>query len=197
MKPTPLLLLVPLAWVSFGFAQPAPKQPSSAHGWQQSQQNDAARAFTYTRFTLVGKFVTSPQVKPPQDVPDIPALTVDCIPGQESHSARGRFLAANLLVGATLKVVYVEPEEIRGTSYFPKVAVRYRTDGAGEEQEKWSPGAEKTSASIPKDALKKILRARTLAITADADRGPQVAMQFDLPDAAPVEEACNVDYRNE
>src|ERR1700722_5136265 len=193
MKPSRLLLLVPLAWASFGFAQQAPKHPASANGWQQSQKTDTARAFSYTRFTLVGKFVKPPQVKSPQDVSDIPALTVDCILGEESHTAKGRFLAANLLIGSTLKVVYGEPEEIRGTSYFPKVAVRYRTDGAGEEEEKWSPNTEKTSASIPKDALKKFLRAHTVAITADADRGSQISMQFDVPDATPVEAACNVD----
>jgi hypothetical protein len=192
MKPTPLLLLVPLAWVSFGFASPSPQQSSSTPGWRQAQKTDAARAITYTQFTLVGKFVTSPQ-----DASDRPALSVDCIPGRESHSAKGTFLAANLLVGSTLKIFYVEPEEIHGTSYFPKVAVRYRADGAGEEEEKWSPGTEKTSASIPKVALKKILRARSVAITADDDRGSQVAMQFDMPDPTLVEEACNVDYRRE
>jgi hypothetical protein len=192
MKPTPLLLLVPLAWASFGFAQPAPQQPSSAHGWRQSQKTDAARAIAYTQFTLVGKFVTSPQ-----GASDRPALAVDCIAGQESRGAKGTLLAANLLVGSTLKILYVEPEEIHGTSYFPKAVVRYRTDGAGEEEEKWSPGPDKTSASVPKDALKKILRARTVAITAEDDRGSQVAMQFDMPDPTLVEAACNVDYHKE
>jgi hypothetical protein len=189
MKPTSLLLLVPLAWASFGFAQQSPQQPSSADGWRQSQKTDAARAITYTRFTLVGKFLTSPQ-----GVADRPALAVDCIPAQESPSAKGGFLAANLLIGTTLKIVYVEPEEIHGMSYFPKVAVRYRTDQAKEEEEKWSPGTEKTSVSIPKDALKKILRARTVAITADDEHGSQVAMQFDMSDPALIQEACNVDY---
>jgi hypothetical protein len=190
MKLTPALLLLPLAWVPLGFAEPAPQQPSSAHGWRQSQKTDAARAMTYTQFTLVGKFLTSPQ----NVVSDRPALVVDCIPATESPSAKGRFLAANLLVGNTLKIVYVEPEEIHGTSYFPKVAVRYRIDDAKEEEEKWSAGPEKTSASIPKDALKKILRARTVAITADDDRESHLAMQFDMPDPALVEKGCDVDY---
>jgi hypothetical protein len=190
MKPNPLLLLVPLAWASFGFAEPAPQQPSSAHGWRQSQKTDAARAMTYTQFTLVGKFLTSPQ----NVVSDRPALVMDCIPATESPSAKGRFLAANLLVGTTLKVVYVEPEEIHGTSYFTKIVVRYRIDDAKEEEEKWSAGSEKTSASIPKDALKKILRARTVAITADDDRESHLAMQFDMPDPALVEKDCDVDY---
>jgi hypothetical protein len=190
MKPNPLLLLVPLAWASFGFAEPAPQQPSSAHGWRQSQKTDAARAMTYTQFTLVGKFLTSPQ----NVVSDRPALVMDCIPATESPSAKGRFLAANLLVGTTLKVVYVEPEEIHGTSYFTKIVVRYRIDDAKEEEEKWSAGSEKTSVSIPKDALKKILRARTVAITADDDRESHLAMQFDMPDPALVEKDCDVDY---
>jgi hypothetical protein len=191
MKPTPLLLLVPLAWASFGFAQPAPQQPAPAHEWRQSPKTDDARAMAYTRFTLVGRFLSSPQ----DVVSDRPALAVDCIPGKESHSGKGRFLAANLLVGTTLNIVYVEPEEIHGTSYYPKVAVRYRTDQAKEAEEKWSSGSEKTSASVPKDVLKKILRARTFAITADDSRGSQVAMQFDMPDPTLVEAACDVDKR--
>jgi hypothetical protein len=189
MKPTPLLLLVLLAWGSCGFAQPAPQQPVTAHVWRQSQNTDAARAMTYTRFTLVGKFLT-----PPQDVvANRPALAVDCIPAKESHSSKGRFLAGTLLVGTPLKIIYVEPEEIHGTSYYPKVAVRYRTDEAKEESEKWSPGTEKTSASVPKESLKKILRARTVAITAEDERGSPIAMQFDLSDPAAVEAGCNVD----
>jgi hypothetical protein len=189
MKQTPLLLLVTLAWTSCAFAEQAPPQPSPAHAWRQSQKTDAARAITFTRFTLVGKFLTSPQ----DDATDRPALVVDCIPAKESHSSKGRFLAGSLLVGATLKIIYVEPEQIRGTSYFPKVAVRYRTDDAKEEREEWSPDAEKTSVSIPKDSLKKILRARTVAITADDDRGSQIAMRFDMADPTLVEEGCNVD----
>jgi hypothetical protein len=190
MKPTSLLLLVALTWASFGFSAPARQQPpSSAPVWRQSQETDAAGGTTYTRFTLVGKFLTSPQ----DEVSSRPALVVDCIPGKGAHSPKGRFLAGSLLVGTTLKIVYVEPEEIHGTSYFPKVAVRYRTDDAKEEEENWSPGTEKTSASIDKDSLKKILRARTVAISADDDRGSQVAMKFDMPNPTLVEEGCSVD----
>ena len=193
MKPTPLLLLVPLAWASFGFAQQAPPPTSSAQVWRQSQKTDAARAMTFTRYTLAGKFLTPPQ----SDPANRPALTLDCIPATESHSSKGRFLAGSLLVGSPLKIIYVEPEEIHGTSYYPKVTVRYRIDGAREEEEKWSAGTEKTSASISKDVLERILHARSVAITADDDRGSQVSMQFDMPDPRPVEEACNVDYRKE
>jgi hypothetical protein len=60
-------------------------------------------------------------------------------------------------------------------------------------EEKWSPGTDKTSAAIPKDWLKKILRAHTVEITAEDDRGSQLEMQFDMPNSPPVEDACSVD----
>ena len=111
-------------------------------------------------------------LSPQNVVPNRPALIVDCIPAKESGSSKGRFLAASLHVGSPLKIKYVEPEEIHGTSYFPKVEVRYRTDDGKEEQEKWSPLSEKekTAASIPKEALKRILRARSVSITAEDER---------------------------
>jgi hypothetical protein len=191
MKPAPLFLLLPLVWASCGFAQPPAQPPSSARVWQPSQITDTARSLTYTRFTLRGKFLA-----PPHDqAANRPALSVDCIPGTGSHPHEGRLLATNLLVGSTLKIVYVEPEEIHGTSYYPKVVVRYRTDAAREEEERWAAGTDKSSVSVPKDSLKKILRAHSVAITAEDDRGSQFAMQFSMPDPTPVEDACNVDER--
>ena len=193
MKPTPILLLLALAWASLGFTQSTPQQ-SPARTWRQTQRTDAAKTMTYTRFTLAGKFVSSPQ----DQAANHPALAVDCIPGKGSDHPKGKYLAASLLVGTALKIVYIEPEEIRGMSYLPKVAVRYRADDAAdEEKENWSPGADKTSASIPKDSLKKILRARTLAMTADDEDGSPIAMQFEMPDPTLVEAACNVDKQKE
>jgi hypothetical protein len=186
MKPTPLVLLVPLTLASFGFLTMAQQPPSV---WRQSQKTDAPGEITYTRFTLAGKFLKSPQVT----VPSRPTIVLDCAPGDESHRPKDRFLAGNLLVGPTLKIVYVEPDEIHGTSYYPKISVRYRMDNAKEEPENWPAGTDKTSASIPKSSLKKMLRARTIEITTDDNRGLPVVMQFDMPDPTTVEAACAVD----
>ena len=194
MKPTSVLLLLPAA-ASCVLAQTAP-QPSSDREWRQAELRDPADTYTFTRFTLVGKF-RSP---PPGAAADRPALRLDCIPPAGSH--RAKFLAADLLVGTALKIVYVEPEEIRGTNYFPKIAVRYHTDGSGEKVRNWEAGtdriptakpSDKVSASIPKDALQKILRARNVAITVDDEHGAPVQMQFDMPDPAPVEAACEIE----
>jgi len=190
MKTNPVILLLPLAWASLALAAPPPQQPPSADVWLQSQRTNTADAFGYSRFTLLGKFLTSPH----DAVRNRPAFVVDCIPADESPRSRATFLAGNLIVGTPLKIIYVEPEEIRGISYFPKVAVRYRTDNAKrEEEEQWSPTSDKTSASVPKQSLKELLRARTVAITAMDDHGRQVAMQFDMPDPSLIEQSCNVD----
>jgi hypothetical protein len=189
MKDAPLLLLVPLALASFGFSAMPPQQAPAAPVWRQSQKTNPSRGTTYTRFTLEGKFLKAPQ----GDFPNRPALVVDCAPGKGSR--KGKFAAADILIGPTMKIDYVEPQEIHGTSYYPKISVRYRVDDGKEEEEKWTPGTEKTSATVPKGSLKKILRAHTVELTAYDDRGSRLVMQFDMPNSPPVEEACNVDNR--
>jgi hypothetical protein len=193
MKTYPLLLVVSLVCPSFVVAQSVPQQPLSAHAWRQSQQTNTADAYTYARFTLNGTFLSGSH-DGHDGVVNRPALVVNCIPGDESPRGRATFLTGNLIVGSTLKIVYVEPEEIRGISFFPKVAVRYRTDDKKKAvDEQWSPRSDSISASIPKHSLKEILRARSVTITAQDDLGKQVAMRFDMPDPTPVEQGCNVD----
>jgi hypothetical protein len=189
MKAAPLLLLVPFALASFGFSAISPQQAPAAPVWRQSQKTNPSRGTTYTRFTLEGKFLKAPQ----GDFPNRPALVLDCAPGKGSR--KGKFVAADILIGPTMKIDYVEPQEIHGTSYYPKISVQYRIDDAKEEEEKWTPGTEKTSATVPKDSLKKILRAHTVELTGEDDRGSRLVMQFDMPNSPPVEEACNVDNR--
>jgi hypothetical protein len=191
MKPAILLLLVPLALTSSGLSAMPPQLPSSAHLWRQTQRTDAPSGTASTRFTLVGKFLKSPE----GDISNRPAMVVDCVPGKASDHNKGRFVAASLLIGTNLKIDYVEPAEIHGTSYYPKVSVRYRINDAKDEEEKWSPAADKASASIPKDWLKKIVRAQTVDITVADEHGSQIVMKFDMPDPVSVEAACNVDER--
>jgi hypothetical protein len=192
MRPTALLSALPLAWATCALAQSA----APAAGWQQSQQRDAADTYTFTRFVLVGRFAGPSSGA----ANDRPALRVDCIPAAHSH--RSKFLAADLLVGATLKIEYVEPEEIRGTNYYPKVGVRYRTDDSGEQEQQWSAGtdriptakpSDKSSATIPRAALKKMLSAHTVTIAVDGEQGSPLEMQFAMPDPAAVEAACKLE----
>lgn len=137
----------------------------------------------------MGKFVNPPA----GDSSSRPSLVVDC--GTYNRSHKSKFARGTLVVGDPLKIDWVEPEEIHGISYFPKVSVLYRLNDAKEEKEDWTPSADKTSASFPKGSLEKMLRARTVEITAEDARGSQVAMEFDMPNGAVVEQGCDVDYK--
>ncbi|MFY9732612.1 MAG: hypothetical protein WB723_10225 [Candidatus Acidiferrales bacterium] len=190
MRSTSVLALVPLLSASLAFSA-SPRQQSSsepsAQGWRQTQISNGT---THSRFTLTGKFLK----RPAGDVSNPPSLTVDCGSGRGSE---GKLIAGNLLVGAPLKIHYVEPTEIHSTSYFPKVFVRIRVDDSTKsEKRQWTPGKDKMSAVFSKYSLKKILRAHTAEITTEDENGSDVAMQFDIPDSTAVEQACNVDTKN-
>ena len=187
MKPVHVFLLVPLVCAAFVFSA-AQQQPSSAEGWRQTQQTDAVRG-AYTRYSLTGKFLKTP----PGDPASRPSLVVDC--SSKNRSGKPKFVRGNLVVGDPLKIDWVEPEEIHGTSYFPKVSVVYRLNEGKQEKEEWTPSTDKRSASFAKGSLEKMLRAHDVEITATDDRGSQIAMQFDMPDPTPVERGCDVDHK--
>jgi hypothetical protein len=53
--------------------------------------------------------------------------------------------------------------------------------------------SDKTSATIPKDALKRILRAHTAVITLDDEHDAPIEMQFEIADSAAVKAACQIE----
>jgi hypothetical protein len=185
MRSAPLLALVPLLWATLTFSATTPQQSSSGQGWQRSQMSDGN---AYTQFTLTGKFLK----RPSGDVSTPPSLAVDCGKGRGS---KGKLIAGNLQAGVPLKVHYVEPTEIHGTSYYPKIFVQLRLDDSKPEKRNWNPGKDKTSTVFSNYSLKKMLRAHTVEITTEADNGSEIVMQFDIPDSKQVEEACNVDTK--
>jgi hypothetical protein len=187
MKPSPILFSVTLALAFLGSSGAGPQQQPSPQAWKETQRTDSIRG-KYTRFTLVGKFLKSPQA---DDASKRPAMVVDCSAYNRSH--KSKFWRGSLVVGDPLKIDWVEPEQIEVMSYYPKVAVVYRLNDGKEDKEDWTPGTDKTSASFPKSSFEKILRAKTLEITAEDNEGSQVIMQFEMPDPTSVERTCEVD----
>jgi hypothetical protein len=188
MKPATLVLLVALAWGALAFSAAVPQQAGSAQEWRQTERTDAVRG-AYTRYSLAGKFLKTP----PGDASNRPSLVVDC--SAYNRSRKPKFVRGTLVVGDPLKIDWVEPEEIKGIGYFPKVLVVYRLDEGKQDKEDWSPANDKTAATFSKGSLEKMLRARTVEITAEDARGSQVAMQFDMPDGTVVEQGCDVDHK--
>jgi hypothetical protein len=188
MKPASMFLLVPLACGAFAFSAAVPQQAGVAQDWRQTERTDAVRG-AYTRYSLAGKFLKTA----PGDASNRPSLVVDCSPN--NRSGKPKFVRGTLVVGDPLKIDWVEPEEIKGISYFPKVLVVYRLDDAKQDKEDWSPANDKTSATFSKGSLEKMLRAHTVEISAEDARGSQVAMQFDMPGGTVVEQGCDVDHK--
>ena len=178
----PILFLA--AFSISGMAQQNP----SGKEWRQTPKSDATHDTPYTEFALAGKWVKWPQA----EVSVRPSLILNCAPEVRFHG-RGDLLQSYVLVGTALKIAYIEPEEIHGTSYYPMVSVKYQLDGGKTKMENWAPGPEKNSVSIPENVVKELLRAHSLLIHANEKDAGEVSMQFDIPDPAQVEAGCGVD----
>src|SRR5579862_4712102 len=185
MRPASIFLILPLAFASFAFSAVTPQEPST-HEWRKTERTDALRG-DYARYTLVGKFLQAPA----GDSTSRPSLVVDC--GTYNRSHKSKFFRGTLVVGDPLKIDWVEPEEIHGIDYFPKVDVVYRLNDAKEDKEQWTPSTDKTSASFSKNSLEKMLRAHTVEITAQDQGGAAVVMQFEIPESSIIGQACEVD----
>jgi hypothetical protein len=188
-RPTRLLLLPLLLVIPFSAF---PQQPSSpAQIWRQSQKTDAVRGTAYLQFTLAGKFVKWPD----KDASNRPTLEVDCKTSEDSGGSKGAFWHAYLLAGTPLTIEYVEPDAITtGIMYFQKITVRYRLDHGKERREQWSPGPDKSSVTIPKDALKRMIGAHTVVITVNESNAAEVSVQFEMPDSTDVAQACGLGH---
>jgi hypothetical protein len=178
--PILFLVLLTLSFAFPAFAQQS-SSPAQTQGWHQTQPTNGPAA---TRFVLSGKFLKGPT----SEVTNRPALAIDC-GGKKSRSA---FVAGTVLVGVPLKIDYVEPTEIHGTSYFQKVFGQVRVDDGKIEKRTWTPGKDKTSAVFGKYSLKKILGAHTVQITVKDEGDTELVMQFDIPDSSSVAQACGV-----
>ena len=185
MKRNLAFLSAPIACVFLAFsAVPLQQQPSTQE-WRQTERTDPARG-DYVRYTLVGKFLKVP----PDDTEARPSLVVDCSTHNRSH--KSKFVRGTLVVGDPLKIDWVEPEEIHGISYFPKVDVVYRLNDAKEDKEQWTPSTDKTSASFSKNSLEKMLGAHTIEITAQDQSGSPIVVQFEMPDSTLIGQGCDV-----
>ena len=188
------MLLLATPTVSFGVsAQQKPTSPpqSSAPQWRRAEKPEPNRGRTLIQFTLKGKFLTSPR----NEAPNRPALLVSCVPDRHDES-EGKFSDAQLLVGTAVKIDYVEPPELNtGISYNQEVSVQLRLNDGKADEKQWMAGADKSSASIPKDAVKEMLRAHTVVMTVREKDAGEVEMQFEMPDPAQVEKACDIGSR--
>jgi hypothetical protein len=189
MKLSPVVLALPL-FASFlcALAPARAQQAPSTHGWQQSDKTDPNRAISTIQFTLFGRFTDPPR----GSVPGPPSIVLVCEPSDHKRAGTGKYINGYVQVGSPLKVDYVEPSEIHGTSYYPEVPVNFRVDNEKPQDTKWPPRSDKTSIALDKDAAKKLLHGREVVISTTEPFESQIVMHFDVPDSTAVFTTCGI-----
>jgi hypothetical protein len=188
MKASHALFLLLLASLAFAVAAPAQQPSASTRTWQQAERIDNNRVINETQFTLAGRFLDPPH----GNVSAPPTLMLTCEPSDRKRNGEGKFISGQLTVGAPLKIVFVEPDEIHGTSYYPEVNITYRVDSEKPQDVQWPPRTDKTSISIDRQGARKILRGHAVVITVHEAFDSQVVMQFDFPESAEVLQTCGI-----
>jgi hypothetical protein len=173
--------------------------------WHREQKTDPARGVSFTQFSLTGKFLTPPQNSSPTN----PAMFIRCIPVSNHHGhTKGKFLEGYIWVGGHINYDVSET----GTSFVP---VEFRLDDGKLQSERWGRSADPsavffadpTCASCEKgyEVFANLLygrrefrkqdanpQVRKIVIGVDELLGSEIVMQFDLPDATEVAEACGI-----
>jgi len=176
--------------------------------WERSEKTDPLREISYAQFTLVGKFLTPPVRS---DNPN-PVMVVRCIPGRDNKRGvhgytNGKFREGYIHIGGVMD------STVSGGGEF--VSVKYRLDGGKLQDEQWGRSTDFAAIffSHPTcplcgsgyDIFANILyghgmyhkentnpQVRKVVIGVSEFLGGEVVMQFDMPDATEVAEACGI-----
>jgi hypothetical protein len=199
---TALLVGVFFATVAPGQTPPPTETPPQ---WHREQKTDPAGGASFTQFSLVGKFLTPPQ----NSSNTTPTMFARCVPGgNHPRHANGKFIAGYIWVGTRINYDVSES----GTSFVP---VEFRLDDGKLQSERWGRSADPSAVFLADptcpsceggyEVFANLLyghrgfhkqnsnpQVRKIVIGVDEFLGSEVVMQFDLPDATEVAEACGI-----
>lgn len=176
--------------------------------WQRSERTDPLREITYTQFKLDGRFLTPPAKG---DNPH-PTMIVRCLPGRDEKKGvhgytNGKFREGYIHVGGVMD------SDVSGDGEF--VRAQFRLDNGKLQTEQWGRSTDFSAIffSHPTcplcgsgyDIFANLLfghamyhkentnpQVRKVVIGVSEFLGGEVVMQFDMPDATEVAEACGI-----
>ena len=173
--------------------------------WQREEKTDPLRGNTFSQFSLAGKFLT-----PPRNAPNAnPTMIVRCVPGKDKRGhTNGKFKEGYIFVGRVTDTSVSE----NGNS---TVAVQFRLDDGKLQSESWGRSTDFSSiffthpncplcgsgypifanllyghAMYHKENSNP--QVRKVVIGVSEYLGGEIVMQFDMPDATEVAEACGI-----
>lgn len=172
--------------------------------WQRSVVDDPLRKASFGQFLLQGKYLVAPTT---QKSGEFPALVVRCSAGPHSVGyhvfVNGTFLAGYLVTGVIVNSQVTIHEGLLGTSFPVVVPVMFRLDEGKLQTENWSTSTDRSAAFFGSITLNNLLyghiyrhkentteQVRKVIIGLDEAFAGEVQIQFDMPDATEVAEAC-------
>lgn len=173
--------------------------------WVSNDKSDPLRGNQYSQFSLDGKYLTPPRNAPPTATP---AIVVRCQPGSFNRGhVHGKFLEGYIFVGSVVDTRVSYDSNVR-------VPVQYRLDDGKLQSAYWSHstdyssiffGGECAFCGNGSEDFNNLLYGHLLphkentspqvhkvVIGVPQYLGSEVVMQFDMPDATDVAEACGV-----
>jgi hypothetical protein len=176
------------------------------NAWQSSTIHDELRQSTYQQFVLRGKYLVPPKTMQPGQ---FPALVVQCLPKQHSVGyhvfVNGSFLDGYLVAGTVVNSQVTIQEGLSGTSFPVVVPVEFRLDDGKLQSDSWRASTDYGAAFFPEDAFDNLLyghqmphkensnpQVRKVIIGIDEALAGEVQIEFDMPDANDIAEACGV-----
>jgi hypothetical protein len=139
--------------------------------WKHTKEDDPLHGKVHDRLVLSGKYLT-----PPRLVAEgfMPSIVVSCSEGK----VESNYISFGAVVVAS---------EIGG------VHMPARIDGKGTSVGGDAISTDGQSVFFPRVYLKKILKAHQVILGVNEFLGPQVVVQFDMPDPAPIFASCGKD----
>lgn len=187
------LLSVALVLIaSNSVAQTGQAAQPSTNGWEHSKHEDPLRGTSSEQFKLEGQYLVAPR---DSRAGATPALIVRCTadPRAAHGHARGKFVTGYIFVGGVV--------DARGSS--GTVHAQFRLDDGKLKDAFWSHSTDYSSVFFDNLEFNDLLyghllphkentgpQPRKLVIGLQEYLGPEVVMQFDLPDCTEVAETC-------
>ena len=191
-----------------GQETPMPEVVQKSISWQREAKTDPLRGTNFVQFSLIGKFLTQPKNASNGN----PTMIVRCAPGIDKKRGQGhtngKFREGYIFVGGVMD----SSMSGNGSS---SVSVQFRLDDGKLQSESWGRSTDFSSIffSHPNcplcgggyDIFANLLyghamyhkentnpQVRKVVIGVSEYLGGEIVMQFDMPDATDVAEACGI-----
>lgn len=169
--------------------------PAFSQEWKKEEKTDPLRETRFLQFSLEGKYL-----RPPSKAAELtsPLMVIRCAPGRFAFGhARGKFLEGYVVVGG---VVDSNMQGVR-----EGLNVQFRLDDRKLQAGQWSHSTDFSALFFSDMTFNNLLYGHLLphkentgpqvykvVIGASEFLGGEVVMQFDMPDATEVADACGV-----